>query len=95
MDKELAALQGTLDALDLQADPTLIQYLKEMNAALWEIEDDIRNKERSKDFGEGFIRLARSVYQQNDRRATIKKEINTTYGSALVEKSHTRITDHR
>ena len=85
VEKELAALQGTLDALDLQVDPKLIQRLKEVNAALWQIEDDIRNKERSKDFGKGFIQLARSVYQQNDRRAAIKKEINTTYGFALVE----------
>lgn len=83
--KELAALQGTLDALDLQVDPTLIQRLKEVNAALWQIEDAIRDQERQKSFGETFIRLARSVYQQNDRRAAIKKEINTTYGSALVE----------
>ena len=83
--KELTGLQGTLDALDLQVDPILIQRLKDVNTTLWQIEDDIRNKERSKEFGEGFIQLARSVYQQNDRRAAIKKEINTTYGSALVE----------
>jgi hypothetical protein len=83
--KELSALQETLDALDLQVDPILIQRLKEVNADLWAIEDDIRDQERNKNFGEDFIRLARSVYQQNDRRAAIKKEINTTYGSALVE----------
>jgi len=85
VEKELAALQDTLNALDLQVDPTLIQRLQEVNARLWQIEDDIRDNERSKDFGEGFIQLARSVYQKNDRRAAIKKEINTTYGSALVE----------
>ena len=83
--KELIALQATLDALDLQVDQTLIQRLKEVNADLWQIEDDIRDKERKKDFGDGFIQLARLVYQQNDRRAAIKKEINTTYGSAFVE----------
>lgn len=85
MQKKLTALQGTLNALDLQVDPALVQRLKEVNAALWQIEDDIRDKEREKDFGEGFIQLTRSVYQQNDRRAAIKKEINTTYGSAFVE----------
>ncbi|MHA3961311.1 DUF6165 family protein [Synechococcus sp. LTW-G] len=83
--KELSALQQTLDALDLQVDQTLIQRLKEVNQDLWLIEDDIRDQERKNSFGETFIRLARSVYQQNDRRAAIKKEINTTYGSALVE----------
>lgn len=79
------ALQQTLDALDLQVDPTLIQRLKEVNADLWQIEDALRDQEHQKSFGETFIRLARSVYQQNDRRAAIKKEINITYGSALVE----------
>ena len=83
--KELSALQQTLDALDVQVDQTLIQRLKEVNQDLWQIEDDIRDQERQKSFGENFIRLARSVYQQNDRRAAIKKEINTTYVSALVE----------
>ena len=83
--RELSALQQTLNALDLQVDPKLIQRLKEVNQDLWLIEDDIRDQERQKSFGETFIRLARSVYQQNDRRSIIKKEINTTYGSALVE----------
>jgi hypothetical protein len=83
--KELTALQKTLDALDLQVDLALIQRLKDVNAALWQIEDDIRDRERDKDFGEEFIQLARSIYQLNDGRAAIKKEINTTYGSALVE----------
>ena len=63
----------------------LIQRLKAVNQDLWMIEDSIRDQERQKNFGETFIRLARSVYQQNDRRAAIKKEINTTYGSALME----------
>ena len=83
--KELAALEETLNALDLQVDPKLIQRLMEVNADLWQIEDAIRDQERQKCFGETFIHLARSVYQQNDRRAAIKKEIDTTYGSALVE----------
>ena len=83
--KELRALQATLDGLDLQVDAHITQRLKVVNSNLWRIEDDIRNQERKKDFGEDFIQLARSVYQQNDRRAAIKKEINTTYGSDLVE----------
>ena len=85
MQRELAALEGTLDDLDLEVNLSLIQRLKEINQDLWQIEDDIRDKERKKDFGETFIRLARSVYQQNDRRAATKKEINTTYGSAFTE----------
>ena len=62
-----------------------IQRLEEVNQDLWKIEDDIRQQESEKRFGETFIRLARSVYQQNDRRSAIKKEINTTYGSVFAE----------
>ena len=83
--KELQALENTLNNLQLNIKPTLIRGLKEVNQDLWKIEDDIRDHERQERFGESFIHLARSVYQQNDRRAAIKKEINTTYDSALVE----------
>ena len=83
--KELEGLETTLHNLQLNIDLTLIQPLKEVNQDLWQIENDIRDQERQKNFGETFIRLARSVYQQNDLRAAIKKEINTTYGSAFVE----------
>ena len=85
VEKELAALQVNLDALNLKVEKNLIERLREVNADLWQIEDDIREKERQQDFGESFIRLARSVYQQNDRRSQIKKEINDTYGSDIVE----------
>ena len=83
--KELDALETTLNDLQLNIDPTLIQRLKEVNQDLWDIEDNIRDLERKKNFGEIFVHLARSVYQLNDRRAAIKKEINTTFGSAFVE----------
>ncbi|MHA6289299.1 DUF6165 family protein [Maricaulis sp. CAU 1757] len=59
--------------------------LQTVNEALWEIEDDIRDCERAGDFGEKFIELARAVYKTNDKRAALKKEINTLLGSAIVE----------
>ncbi len=59
--------------------------LKEINLALWEIEDDIRDKERTREFDERFIELARSVYFTNDRRAKIKKNLNLHLGSEIVE----------
>lgn len=59
--------------------------LKAINEELWEIEDDIRIKEKAKQFDDEFIRLARAVYVTNDRRAAVKKEINLKLGSALVE----------
>ena len=83
--KELEALEITLNNLHLNIDTTIIQRLKEVNHDLWQIEDDIREQELQKSFDKTFIHLARSVYKQNDQRAAIKKEINTTYGSAFVE----------
>jgi hypothetical protein len=59
--------------------------LKRINAALWEIEDEIRACEAEKDFGERFVALARSVYFTNDERGRIKRAINTLLGSALFE----------
>jgi transcriptional regulator of nitric oxide reductase len=59
--------------------------LKEINEALWEIEDDIRDKERVKEFDERFIELARSVYFTNDKRSQVKKELNLHLGSQIVE----------
>ena len=63
----------------------LLADLKTINKTLWNIEDDIRDKERHKTFDEEFIELARSVYITNDKRSSIKKNINNTFGSELIE----------
>ena len=59
--------------------------LKSVNEDLWEIEDDIRDKERAREFDQVFIDLARSVYVTNDQRAEAKKELNLYLGSEIVE----------
>jgi len=59
--------------------------LRSVNEALWDIEDDIRRKEKAKSFDAEFIELARAVYIRNDERATIKRAINVKLGSTLVE----------
>lgn len=64
--------------------------LKEVNAALWEVEDALRDCERQQDFGPRFIELARSVYRHNDQRSRIKREINRLLGSSLVEEKSYR-----
>ena len=64
--------------------PEYLELLS-INKELWVIEDDIRDCERSKDFGPKFVSLAREVYFTNDDRARIKKEINLASGSSLVE----------
>jgi len=63
----------------------LTAELKRVNERLWQIEDDIRDCERRKDFGRKFVELARSVYKNNDRRAELKREINVLLGSRLSE----------
>jgi hypothetical protein len=64
---------------------TLYSELKSINQRLWTVEDDIRECERRKDFGQEFVSLAREVYFTNDERARVKKEINLASGSSLVE----------
>ena len=59
--------------------------LKQINEALWVIEDDIRDKERLKEFDGRFIELARSVYVTNDQRAAAKKALNLHLGSEIIE----------
>ena len=63
----------------------LFQDLKDINAKLWVIEDDKRDCEKNKDFGEKFIKLSRDVHFLNDDRAKIKLEINNYTGSAIKE----------
>lgn len=59
--------------------------LKKINQQLWDIEDKIRNKEKHGSFDDEFIQLARSVYITNDERSRIKRRINETLGSDLIE----------
>ncbi len=61
------------------------QSLRDINGKLWEIEDDIREKERAKEFDSRFIELARAVYVTNDERAAVKRKINDKLGSQIVE----------
>jgi hypothetical protein len=63
----------------------LFQSLKEINAKLWVIEDDKRQCEKDKDFGEKFIKLSRDIHFLNDDRAKIKLEINNHTGSVIKE----------
>jgi hypothetical protein len=62
-----------------------MRNLKSINEKIWNIEDDIRDKERNKKFDQVFIELARSVYFSNDERARIKRIINEKLGSNLIE----------
>ena len=63
----------------------LINSLSKINKKLWDIEDKIRHKERIKKFDKQFIELARNVYFTNDKRSKIKRDINETFGSLIIE----------
>ena len=68
-------------------DELLIKYkeLALINSQLWKIEDDIRECEKNKNFGEKFVELARAVYFTNDKRSDVKKQINILTGSGFIE----------
>ncbi len=74
---EAVATDAELDAMRAE--------LKAINEKLWEIEDDIRDEERNRRFGERFIELARAVYVTNDERAAVKKRVNLHLNSTIVE----------
>jgi len=84
---ELQLLTKTWQQTDLICAKTdeLKQALKTVNLRLWKIEDDIRIFEKNKNFTDEFVQLARSVYYENDERASIKKQINEVTGSELTE----------
>ncbi len=85
--RELRSLTATREKA-LATSPELDEFtaeLRRINEQLWQIEDDIRDCERKRDFGERFIELARAVYRTNDRRAAAKRRINELLGSELVE----------
>ena len=85
--KEHSILKNQLEK-NIKSDDELnnfFQSLKEINAKLWVIEDDKRQCEKDKDFGEKFVKLSRDVHFLNDDRAKIKLEINNHTGSVIKE----------
>ena len=83
INKELAHLQEYVDKIAL--DSLLIRELKEINEQLWDIEDNIRDKERAKEFDQTFIMLARQVYITNDKRSEVKNKINDALHSEFID----------
>jgi hypothetical protein len=86
VNKELSLLAMRAEpAMQLSDLPALKNRLTQVNQTLWDIEDNIREKEAAQEFDAGFIALARSVYQRNDERAAIKRQINMLLSSELIE----------
>jgi hypothetical protein len=83
--KELEFLNAVCQKAHIDLDHPLISELEEKNSKLWVIEDDIRAKEKAKEFDDEFIELARAVYKSNDERFLVKNKINKTLGSEFFE----------
>ena len=94
-DKKLINIKNEYSGLSPLCDNLFTHYggalkelysdLSKINEELWKIEDDIRECERNKDFGDEFIALARAVYFTNDKRSDVKRSINLLTGSGFVE----------
>lgn len=81
--KELDILQAIAEEYDIDGEYHTGLY--NVNLKLWDVEDNLRVKEKKKEFDNEFIWLARDVYHLNDKRSEIKKQINLKYGSTIVE----------
>ena len=87
---EWDALQNAVKIIAGLANPKeefhqAVKALRATNEALWDVEDALRLNEKTKDFGDAFITLAREVYVLNDQRAALKSSINILTGSNLRE----------
>jgi len=85
VERERQLLLGCLEAAGLAVAVDLFDALRQINAKLWAIEDDIRALEAKQEFGDAFVALARAVYFTNDERAAVKRAINERHDSAIVE----------
>lgn len=83
VETELSMLSDVITKINFDLD----DYIKllEINRQLWDVEDELRLCEKQQRFDDHFIKLARQVYHLNDERAAIKKQINLSTGSSLVE----------
>ena len=88
INNELDELKPFLDVVNYESNSmvnSLVKELELVNEKLWNVEDKLRDKERSKQFDDEFIKLARDVYFTNDERSKIKKNLNEVTNSKLVE----------
>ena len=83
--REYDLLVRSMSSLEISRDSEDYIELKKVNLSIWDIEDRIRVCESKSSFGDDFVKLARSVYYENDKRASIKRRINVKYNSHLIE----------
>ena len=91
--KEFKKLSATFKIL-LESNPLVQKYYDELlfiNTELWQIDDEIRECEKNNDFGDNFIKLARSVYKTNDQRFHLKNDINKLFNSNIKEQKSYKV----
>lgn len=91
--KEFKKLSVTFKIL-LESNPLVQKYYDELlflNTELWQIEDEIRECEKNNDFGNNFIKLARSVYKTNDQRFHLKNDVNKLFNSNIKEQKSYKV----
>lgn len=82
---KLEKILNESNILGLDQTKKFFKELYNINLKLWEIEDKIRICEKNKNFGEEFLELARNVYITNDKRFSVKNDINLYFGSDIKE----------
>lgn len=82
---EYELLRKSMESLGITTDSADFVELRRINLGIWNTEDEIRKKELHSEFDEDFIQLARRVYFDNDRRASVKRRINLRHNSLIVE----------
>ena len=82
---EYGQLKKAMESIGMTERDSEFLELRSVNERLWAIEDRLREKENRKEFDDQFIELARSVYIENDVRAALKRRINISKGSRVIE----------
>jgi hypothetical protein len=85
VESEFDLLSSILNESSVEVPEILHQKLYAINLSLWNIEDEIRKKDSQLDFGDKFIELARSVYQTNDMRSLVKRQITELDKNSVVQ----------
>jgi hypothetical protein len=83
--KQYDALKESMEDFGMKVTSEDFRKLEQVNLKLWDLEDAIRLKEQKREFDEGFVQFARSIYFLNDDRSAIKRDINLKYGSQFIE----------
>ncbi len=84
-DEMIATARGGADGGISELTRRLYKDLRQINEAIWDLENEVRERGAADDFGRRFVRIARAIYERNDERARIKRQIDKTLGSKLIE----------